>query len=80
MKVGLYSIQDANAGFMSPVVDLNDATAMRNFAAQVDNSDVMKKFSNEFTLFKIGVFDTETGMVDVCVPPLHVANASSVKE
>lgn len=80
MKVGLYSIQDANAGFMSPVVDLNDATAMRNFASQVSNNDVMKKFSNEFTLYKIGEFDTESGLIDVCVPPVHVANASSVKE
>lgn len=78
MKIGIYSIQDSKVGFIAPVVEYSDQSALRNFSVNVDGSALMKKYSNDFTLFKIGIMDTENGIIEPCIPPLNIASASSV--
>ena len=78
MKLGLYCIKDAKTGFMTPVVEQNDASALRNFSFAVNQSDsLMYDSPNDFSLFKVADFDTEVGIQ--AIPSLIlVADASEV--
>ena len=63
MIFGLYSIKDAKTGFMTPVLEQNDASALRNFSAAVNQPDsLMHQFPNDFSLFKIANFDSDYGL------------------
>lgn len=64
MKFGVYSIADALTGYMRPTVEQNDAVAMRNFRAailQVRDGNVLHCDPQDFTLYKIGTFETDSG-------------------
>lgn len=74
MIYGLYSIRDTKTGFMTPVMEVNDEAAVRNFFHAVQNSDgILYSFSQDFTLFKVGSFDSESGAVLPFTPIIHVA-------
>lgn len=83
MKFGLYSIKDAKTGFMTPTVDQNDASALRNFAHAVSQSDsLLHSHPNDFALYLLGEFDTDVG---ISIPrdkekyyPVLIADASEV--
>ena len=78
MRLGLYSIKDAKTGFMTPVLEQNDAAALRNFSHAVNQSDsLMHDCPNDFTLFKVADFDTDSGIIAIPNPTL-VADASEV--
>ena len=78
MKFGLYSIKDAKTGFMTPVLEQNDAAALRNFSAAVNQPDsLMRQYPNDFALFKVGNFDTDDGLEPLTSLVL-VADASEV--
>ena len=78
MKFGLYCIKDAKTGFMTPVVEQNDAAALRNFSHAVNQSEsIMHDSPNDFSLFKVSYFDTDAGIVGIPNPTL-VADASEV--
>lgn len=71
MKLPIYSIRDVHTGFMTPTVDQNDASAMRNFAHAVMNSaSLMNSHPKDYSLYKIGEFDIETGAISGCMPEL----------
>lgn len=64
MKYGLYSIFDAKTGFLTPTVDSNDDSAIRNFAHAVANSEgILYSFAQDFQLYRLGDFDSDTGSV-----------------
>lgn len=78
MRLGLYSIKDAKTGFMTPVLEQNDAAALRNFSHAVNQPDsLMHDCPNDFTLFKVADFDTDGGICDNPAP-LLIADASEV--
>ena len=78
MKFGLYCIKDAKTGFMTPVVEQNDASALRNFSHAVNQLDsIMHDSPNDFSLFKVSDFDTDVGILSIPNPTL-VADASEV--
>lgn len=78
MKFGLYSIKDAKTGYMTPVLEQNDAAALRNFAHAVNQADsIMHDCPNDFSLFKVALFDTDDGVAQLSVPSL-IADASEV--
>ena len=64
MVYPIYSINDALVGFQTPTIQNNDAVAMRNFKEAF--SDVGTPA--DFSLFKIGAFDTDTGEIIPEVP------------
>lgn len=83
MILGMYSIKDAKTGYMTPVLEQNDAAALRNFAHAVNQSDgIMKSCPNDFSLFKVALFDTDVGVVilsaEAPLVPVLVADASEV--
>lgn len=78
MKYGLYSIKDAKTGFMSPVLEQGDPAALRNFSAAVSQLDcIMHQYPNDFALYKVANWDTDTG-VDPVLLPILIADASEV--
>lgn len=75
----VYSIRDAATGFMTPSVDMNDASAKRNFEHAVMNSaSLMNSHPGDYVLYRIGQFDTETGVLLREDLPVHICDASSV--
>lgn len=68
MRYGVYSIRDSVTGFINITTDVNDTSAKRNFRHAYKNTDsLFNSHSSDYTLYKIGYFDTETGIIeDVC--------------
>ena len=78
MKFGMYCIKDAKTGFMTPVVEQNDASALRNFSHAVNQPDsIMHDSPNDFSFFKVSDFDTDAGILSI-PSPILVADASEV--
>ena len=78
MKYGLYSIKDAKTGFMTPVLEHGDPAALRNFSAAVNQPDsLFHQYPNDFALYKVANFDTDTG-IDPVLSPILIADAAEV--
>lgn len=72
MVYGLYSIQDVKTGFMSPVCDVSDAAAARNFESTLAQAKgVYGTHASDFRLFRVAQFDIETGDI-VSVNPIKL--------
>lgn len=64
MKYGVYCIRDIKVGYLSPVVDVNDAVAMRNFEHAIMRGDsVYNSHAADFALYKIGEYDSDVGVL-----------------
>ena len=65
MKFGVYSIRDVKSGFMSPTLEQSDVMAARNFESAIMSSKegLFTTHAEDFILYKIGEFDSETGVV-----------------
>lgn len=65
MKYSVYAVRDKKIGFLQPMLDANDQSAMRNFAYGINNSDQISNFApKDFDLYKIGEFDSDTGKIN----------------
>lgn len=80
MIYGLYSMRDAKTGFMAPQCEPNDQAAIRNFHHAVLNSDqsLLKSHPQDFSLYLVGKFDSDSGIIDLVVPLVHLAEATDV--
>ena len=64
MKYGVYCIRDAVTGFLSPTIDMNNASAVRNFDhAMMQSQSIMHTHPEDYALVRIGSFDSETGVL-----------------
>lgn len=71
MKLPVYCIRDNASGFLAPFTELNDAVALRNYKLLLSKPDTVYNFKSEdFSLYKIAVFDTDSGSIEVF--PLEV--------
>lgn len=78
MKLPVYSIRDVHTGFMTPTVDQNDASAMRNFRhAVMQTSSLMNSHPKDYSLYRIGDFETDSGEFTSMLPEL-ITDAFSV--
>lgn len=79
MNFGVYSIQDVKTGFMTPTIDQNDQSAIRNFSSAVMQSDgILFTHAEDFRLYKIGEFDSDSGSIQSIAPIEHLVDGSSV--
>lgn len=77
MKYPVYCVKDNKAGFQpNLLIEQNDASAVRGFSYAINNEGLMNYSPNDFDLFKIGLFDVETGMFDSLIPELVVSGSS----
>jgi hypothetical protein len=79
MIYGVYSIKDAKTSFMPCNVDYNDASAIRNFEHAVMAPDsLMRSHPADYTLYRLGSYNTETGFIVSEADPQQIADAASV--
>ena len=71
MNYGIYSIRDAAAHvFTAPTIDLTDDSATRSFSQAVNNAGSMMNFvPSDFSLYRIGTLDIESGHIEPISPP-----------
>lgn len=72
MKIGIYSYKDNVNGFMTPNFEVYDPAAVRGFAYAVNNPGLMNFKPEDYSLWKIAEFDSETGVVTPVEPTLIV--------
>ncbi len=83
MKYGIYSIFDEAAGiFTAPTIDISDVSAMRNFKMMcADAGSIMNFKPSDFSLYAVGYFDVETGIIEPLTPPSRlIIGASGLTE
>ena len=69
MKYPMYCYKDKKVGFMPPVCDTADQTAIRRFTYDINTeNNMMNKFPDDYELYKVGEFDTDTGKIRVETP------------
>lgn len=79
MKYGLYCMRDVKGSFMAPAPDINDQTAVRNFAYAVNNNNSVMNFApKDFQLYKVGTFDSDTGSVECITPMVFLTDGASM--
>lgn len=79
MKFQLYAIKDAKTGFMSVTTEQNKQAAIRNFYHACKNSEsLLHTFPNDFSLFCLGDYETDTGVITPLACPCLLADASEV--
>ncbi len=74
MIYGVYSIYDSAAGvFTSPTIDISDASAVRSFQQAIANSGSVMNFKpDDFSLYQVGTFDVELGVLEPFNPPIRL--------
>lgn len=80
MIYGMYAVRDsATRQYMSILTDINDDCAMRNFDMAVLDNQVIHFRPSDFSLYKLGSYDSETGKVVACPPEcLRLGSESEV--
>lgn len=74
----VFAIRDIHTGFMSPTVDQNEQSAIRNFEhAVMQTNTLFNSHPEHYSLCKIGTFDTESGKIEGCLP-VHIIDATEV--
>lgn len=71
MIYGVYAIYDSAAHvFTAPTIDISDASAVRSFQQAIANSGSVMNFKpDDFSLYQVGTFDVETGVLEPFTPP-----------
>lgn len=76
MKFGVYAVRDVKVGFQSISIQPNDAVAVRGFESTVINSDsVLFTHAEDFSLFKLGEFDADSGRLIPLDLPVQLIDA-----
>lgn len=83
MIINTYSIYDAAAkAYMRPMFMQTDGLAMRVFKDAINSEEQsdISKHPEQFTLFKIGEFDDQKGVINSTDKPELLASGHEVKE
>lgn len=73
MENKIYSVRDVKTGYFAPVLDRDDASAIRGFALSLQDPHTIMGFTpQDFDLYCLGVFETETGRVTAYDSPAFV--------
>ena len=79
MIYGIYAIRDAKTTFMPANVDINDGSAIRNFEHAVMQPDsLLRSHPADFSLWKLGFFRQDDGVVEPLDKPVQIADAASI--
>lgn len=70
MKIKMYSIKDELNGYTTPIPITNDELAKRYFKEQVITNPTIKNSKEDFSIWRMGTFNTETGEYENEVPVL----------
>lgn len=77
MKYPIYSYRDNKSAFGSPILEMNEYTAIRGFSYAINAKDgLMNAYPGDYDLYKVGEFDSEKGVIDGITPVLVVTGMS----
>lgn len=80
MKLHVFAIRDrATDSFGNPMCLIADGQALRSFTDEVnrpDKDNQMYQHPDDFDLYKLGMYDTASGMFEVGVPTMLAAGKS----
>lgn len=62
MILNMYSLKDSATGFKVPTTFDNDYVAVRQYKAFVKENILMQSNPDDFALYRIGIFDTDSGL------------------
>lgn len=69
MVSNVYSVRDTKVGFSDPFICPNDSAASRALSFSFNNATNMVSYSPaDFNLYRIGTFDSDTGLIEKCLP------------
>ncbi len=77
MTMNVYAVRDVKSTFMSPVLGSNDAQAMRAFRAGMRSVPEFDVAPTDFELYRIGEFDSDSGLLAPCVPPVWICSGEN---
>lgn len=81
MKYNIYALHDDLIGYLNICLDQNDEVAKRNFATACKRPEcAMFANPNDFKLFCVGTFDSESGENVPCIPRLVSQATDFLKE
>ncbi len=68
IKYGVYVVKDLKTTYMTPMIDNNDESAKRGFMNAMLNpaNTVFRMNPQDFELYRIGYYDSETGVIEPC--------------
>lgn len=65
MRIGFYCVKDDLLGYQSPFCSMNDEAAKRDFSMMIKREGTIFNVHPEnFNLYRLGTFDSESGIVD----------------
>lgn len=80
MTAGIYTVKDEmTSTFLNPSVIKTDQEAVRVFKYNINNTPIWKDNPEDFSLYKVGTFDDNTGTI-IGVTPEKLAGGRSVKD
>lgn len=80
MKYLIVSLRDAKTGFGIPQTEVNEQTALRNFEYAFNKKGTLVyEHAADYSLYKVGEYDTETGVLSGCTVPELIVDALSVQ-
>lgn len=80
MIIGVYSMRDKHTGFLTPTFEVNDQVAIRAFSYALLNTpnSVLGFAPADFDLYRLGSFDTDTGLfAQLELPSLIISGDSA---
>lgn len=80
MKYPVYCVRDTKVGFDTQfIVQANEPAAIRGFTYMVNNPGNMPSFAPaDFELYRIGEFETDSGVFSAQIPAEFVVNGASL--
>lgn len=79
MKFGLYTIKDELSEYGFPMAFQNRGIAERYFQNLTETDNMIRNNPSDFSLWKIGKFDTEKGEIEKEETPKLVIRAKGIK-
>lgn len=77
MILQAYSIKDDKVGFYAPTYEQNDKLAIRVFQSiYKDKNSTIHSYPADFSLFAVGSFDTDTGVLTSQTPKFLISAGS----
>lgn len=81
MERNIYCVQDRLNGFMTPYLDISDASAKRGFLHSMANAakdSLLFSHPEDYSLYKLGVFNTESGKIVSLPTPEFICSGNEV--
>lgn len=82
MKTKVYAVMDNKlSAFMTPFFSHNDETAQRSILVALSHAEsAIAVAPDDYDLYKIGIFDDESGLIDSEPTPVFVVRAANLKK